>query len=107
MWHPDGWHTKSSTGKTSRQVWPRPPPPQPISYAPSATRTLVFPVCSSLCAWLTLSLPLPGAGTYAVRFVDPWSGDDVGHTAIEATTAKAEIALPDFTIDMLVRAERR
>lgn len=54
-----------------------------------------------------VTLPLPAAGTYAVRFVDAWTGADIATTTIEAAGDRAELALPDFTVDVLVRAERR
>lgn len=54
-----------------------------------------------------VTLPLPAAGTYAVRFVDAWTGADIASTTIEAADDRAELALPDFTVDVLVRAERR
>ena len=54
-----------------------------------------------------LELPLPGPGAYSVRFVDPWTGAEVARLALDAESSRPSVRLPAFTIDLLVRVERR
>jgi hypothetical protein len=54
----------------------------------------------------SLTLPAAGAGRFEVRCIDPWTGKTLLSKTITANGNELVIPLPDFTIDIAVKAVR-
>lgn len=55
----------------------------------------------------TLELPTVEDGAYDVDFVDSWTGNVISSQRAEAAGRELHLELPDFTVDLLVRAVHR
>lgn len=53
-----------------------------------------------------LTLPQAGAGEFAVQCIDPWTGKELLKKTIQSSGDTLTVPLPDFTIDVAVKAVR-